>query len=132
MNSEVAKVKHYILSSWRQLYLYTLPLIFMHINPIGNLIELQFSMLSAQEIEKYNIWYKRFFIMHFSFQKFIYLIYIKCDNPSFLSGAFPTVLLFLVFHFSTDKCISPNIKTKIVAFFLWSYGFGKRTLKLQV
>lgn len=56
MNSEVTKVKHYILSSWRQLYLYTLPLIFKHINPIGNLIQLQFSILSAQEIEKYNIW----------------------------------------------------------------------------
>lgn len=74
-------------------------------------------MFNAQEIEKYNIWYKRFSIIHFSFQKFIYLIYIKCDNPSFLSGAFPTVLLFLVFYFSTDKCISLNIKTKAIAFF---------------
>lgn len=117
MNSEVTKVKHYILSSWRQLYLYTLPLIFMHINPISNLIQLQFNILSAQEIEKYNIWYKKLSVMHFSFQKFIYLIYIKCDNPSFLSGAFPTFLMFLVFYFSTDKCISPNIKIKAIVFF---------------
>lgn len=113
MNSEVTKVKHYILSSWRQLYLYTLPLIFMHISPIGNLIQLYFNILSAQEIEKNNIWYERFSIMHFHFKNLLTSFTLNVIIPLF-SGAFPIVFQFPVFHSSTDKCISPNIKIKAV------------------